>query len=80
MTSRPPSFFLQIQQEFFFLPDSLVTIGITGFSVCLDDTLVEDLSILYDTRHNFDTFALQIPLKIIGRHHMQSATIVQRVV
>lgn len=80
MTSRPPFFFLQIQQEFFFLPDSLVTIGITGFSVCLDDTLVKDQSILYDTRHNFDTLVLQIPLKIIGRQNMQSATIVQRVV
>ena len=79
MTSRPP-LFLQIQQEFYFLPDSLVTIGITGFSVCLDDTLVEDESILFDMRHNFDKFVLQIPLKIIVRHHIQGVTMVQRVV
>ena len=69
VTSRPP-FYLQMQQEFHFLPNSLIAVRITGFSVHVDDTFVEDETILFDAWNHFDTFLFQISLKIIRRHYI----------
>ena len=66
VTSRPP-FYLQMQQEFHFLPNSLIAVRITGFSVHVDDTFVEDETILFDAWNHFDTFLFQVSLKIIRR-------------
>ena len=40
VTSRPP-FYLQIQQEFHFLPNSLIAVRMTRFSVRVHDTFVK---------------------------------------
>ena len=55
VTSRPP-LYLQIQQEFHFLPNSLIAVRITRFSVRVDDTFVKDENILFDAWNHFNTF------------------------
>ena len=76
MTSRPP-FYLQMQQEFHFLPNSLIAVRITGFSVRVYDTFVEDETILFDAWNHFDTFLFQISLKIIRRHYIGGTAMIQ---
>ena len=55
VTSRPP-FYLQIQEELHFLPNSLIAVRITRFSVGVDDTFVEDETILFDAWNHSDRF------------------------
>ena len=55
VTSRRP-FYLQIQQEFHFLPNSLIAVRITRFRVRVDNTFVKDETILFDAWNHFDTF------------------------
>ena len=60
--SRPP-FYLQIQQEFHFLPDFLVTIGITRLRIGVDDTFVKDEAILFYAWNHFNTFFVPNPFE-----------------
>ena len=76
VTSRPP-LYLQIQQEFHFLPDSLIAVRITGFRVCVNDTFVENEAILCYTWNHFDAFLFQISLKILRRHHIGGTAMFQ---
>ena len=55
VTSRPP-FYLQIQQEFHFLPNSPIAVRITRFRVGVDDTFVKDETILFEAWNHFHTF------------------------
>ena len=76
VTSRPP-LYLQIHQGFHFLPNSLIAVRITGFSVRVDDTFVEDETILFDAWNHFDTFLFQISLEIIRRHYIGGTAMIQ---
>ena len=67
VTSRPP-FYLQIQQEFHFLSNSLIAVRITKFRVRVNDTFAWN---------HFDTFLFQTSLKIIRRDHIGGAAMIQ---
>ena len=49
----------------------------TRFSVYVDDAFVKDQAILFYAWNHFDTFLFQIPLKIIRRHYIGWAAMVQ---
>ena len=76
VTSRPP-FYLQIQQEIHFLPNSLIAARITRFSVRVNDTFVKDETILFDAWNHFDAFLFQIILKIIRRYHIGGTAMIR---
>ena len=72
-----PSYYLQIQQEFYVLSDFLLTIGITRFRVRVNDTFVKDETVLVYAWNHFDAFLLQISLKIIRRYHIGGTAMIQ---
>ena len=76
VTSRPP-FYLQIQPEFHFFPNSLIGVRVTRFEVRVNDTFVKDEALLFDSWNHFGAFLFQISSKIIRRYPIGGTAMIQ---